>query len=45
MAMALSLLALCASGSEIADPDVVTKSWPRFFSDMEPILGKNELGN
>jgi len=45
MAMALSLLALCASGVEVANPEVVTKSWPSFFVDMAPILGANEMGN
>jgi 5-enolpyruvylshikimate-3-phosphate synthase len=45
MAMALSLLALCAPGTQIADPDVVSKSWPEFFSDMVPILGHKEFGN
>ena len=45
MAMALSLVALCASGSHIADPEVVSKSWPSFFSDMKQILGDKELGN
>jgi 5-enolpyruvylshikimate-3-phosphate synthase len=45
MAMALSLVSLCAAGVEIADPEVVTKSWPSFFVDMTPILGANEMGN
>ena len=45
MAMALSLLALCVSGVQVADPEVVTKSWPSFFADMAPILGVNETGN
>jgi 3-phosphoshikimate 1-carboxyvinyltransferase len=45
MAMALSLLSLCSSGIQIADPEVVTKSWPTFFADMVPILGSNEKGN
>lgn len=45
MAMALSLLSLCASGVEVADPEVVTKSWSEFFLDMAPILGNNETGN
>ena len=45
MAMALSLLSLCASGVEVADPEVVTKSWSEFFIDMAPILGNNETGN
>lgn len=45
MAMALSLLSLCVSGVQIADPEVVTKSWPSFFVDMAPILGTIEMGN
>lgn len=45
MAMALSLLSLCAPGVEVANPDVVTKSWPSFFVDMVPILGANDMGN
>lgn len=45
MAMALSLLSLCSTGMEVADPEVVTKSWPTFFADMTPILGANEMGN
>ena len=45
MAMALSLLSLCTSGVQIADPEVVTKSWPTFFADMSPILGATEMGN
>jgi len=45
MAMALSLLSLGVAGIEIADPGVVTKSWPSFFIDMAPILGANEMRN
>ncbi len=45
MAMALSLLSLCTAGVQVANPEVVTKSWPTFFADMEPILGANEMGN
>ena len=45
MAMALSLLSLCVSGVEIADSEVVSKSWPDYFADMSPILGSNETGN
>ena len=45
MAMALSLLSLCAPGVEVANPEVVTKSWPSFFVDMVPILGANDMGN
>jgi 5-enolpyruvylshikimate-3-phosphate synthase len=45
MAMALSLLSLRASGTKIADPGVVTKSWPEYFTDMASILGAVETGN
>jgi 3-phosphoshikimate 1-carboxyvinyltransferase len=45
MAMALSLLSLCVAGVQVANPEVVTKSWPSFFADMAPILGANEMGN
>ncbi|CAB4665436.1 unannotated protein [freshwater metagenome] len=45
MAMALSLLSLRASGMKIADPGVVTKSWPEYFTDMASILGAVETGN
>ena len=45
MAMALSLLSLCTTGVEVANPEVVTKSWPNFFVDMKPILGDVEMGN
>ena len=44
MAMALSLLALCVPGVEVADPDVVTKSWPDYFTDMTSVLGDNKKG-
>ncbi len=45
MAMSLSLLALCTPGMKVADPEVVTKSWPDYFSDMTPILGDNDTDN
>jgi len=45
MAMALSLLSLCTTGVKVANPEVVTKSWPNFFVDMKPILGDVEMGN
>ena len=45
MAMALSLLSLCVTGVEVADPEVVTKSWPNYFAEMTAILGSNEMGN
>ena len=44
LAMALSLLALCVPGMEVADPDVVTKSWPDYFVDMTSVLGDNKKG-
>jgi 3-phosphoshikimate 1-carboxyvinyltransferase len=39
LAMAFSLLSLSIPDVEISDPGVVSKSWPRFFSDMSSILG------
>ena len=45
MAMALSLLALRTAGVQVADPEVVTKSWPSYFADMASILGDKEIGN
>jgi 3-phosphoshikimate 1-carboxyvinyltransferase len=39
LAMAFALLALVVDGVGIIDPEVVSKSWPTFFADMEPILG------
>ena len=39
LAMAFSLLSLAVPGVKISDPGVVSKSWPSFFADMEPILG------
>ena len=39
IAMAFSLVALSAGSVDIRDPDVVSKSWPGYFADMEPILG------
>ena len=43
LAMAFSLLALSVEGIAIDDPEVVTKSWPSFFTDMTPILGASQL--
>ena len=45
LAMALSLLSLRVEGMKVANPEVVTKSWPSYFADMTPILGSNEMGN
>jgi 3-phosphoshikimate 1-carboxyvinyltransferase len=39
LAMAFSLLALAIDGVAIQDSEVVSKSWPSYFSDMAPILG------
>ena len=39
LAMAFSLLALSIDGVALQDSEVVTKSWPSYFSDMAPILG------
>lgn len=39
LAMAFSLLALSIDGVCVQEPEVVSKSWPTFFEDMEPILG------
>ena len=34
LAMALALLGWVAEGTSISDPQVVAKSWPRYFADM-----------
>ena len=39
LAMAFSLLSLAIPGLEISEPGVVSKSWPSYFNDMNPILG------
>lgn len=39
LAMALALGALSGGPVEIESPDVVSKSWPSYWADMEPILG------
>lgn len=39
LAMAFSLLSLANGDIRIHTPEVVSKSWPTFFADMEPILG------
>ena len=39
LAMSFALLALCVDGIEIRDGEVVSKSWPHYFSDMADILG------
>jgi 5-enolpyruvylshikimate-3-phosphate synthase len=43
--MALSLLSLRVEGMKVANPEVVTKSWPGYFADMTPILGTNQMVN
>lgn len=45
LAMALSLVALAGVSVVIEDPDVVTKSWPNFFSDMSEALGTRGSDN
>ena len=45
LAMALSLLSLPTGECTINDPNVVSKSWPSFFTDMAPILGVSSLEN
>jgi 3-phosphoshikimate 1-carboxyvinyltransferase len=37
LAMSLALLGLVAGGIEIADPDVVSKSWPGYWSMLESL--------
>ena len=39
MAMAGAVLGLWRGGVRIDDPDVVTKSWPTFWSDLAPLGG------
>lgn len=45
LAMSLSLSALSSGEVVISDPDVVSKSWPTFFKDMEPIVGAAVTAN
>lgn len=45
IAMALSLAALSAGTVTIDDRDVVSKSWPGYFSDMRDILGTPKDAN
>lgn len=45
LAMALSLLALASGGITVHNADVVSKSWPSFFTDMAPILSAVEIQN
>ena len=39
LAMAFAVLSSLCPGIGIENPEVVSKSWPGFFSDMEPLLG------
>jgi 3-phosphoshikimate 1-carboxyvinyltransferase len=39
LAMALSLVSLVAKSVEVNDEEVVSKSWPHYFTDMTSILG------
>ena len=43
LAMALALVALVAGKVTVADPEVVTKSWPQYFDDMVSILGATSI--
>lgn len=45
LAMAFSLLALVHPGVAVADPAVVSKSWPGYLDDMVDILGPPRLEN
>lgn len=45
LAMAFSLLSLMTGECEVEDAHVVSKSWPQFFIDMEPILGSSSPAN
>jgi 3-phosphoshikimate 1-carboxyvinyltransferase len=39
LAMSLALLGMCRDGIEVRDPDVVSKSWPSFWTSMQGGLG------
>ena len=39
LAMAFGVLAAAVEGVSVDDPDVVTKSWPDFWSVRETIIG------
>ncbi len=45
LAMALSLVSLTSGEAVVVASDVVSKSWPSFFADMEPILGAAQSEN
>lgn len=42
LAMALALLGLQCEGIRVAEPDVVAKSWPGYWSDMRSGFGLND---
>ena len=43
LAMALGLLGLVVDGVEVADPDVVSKSWPDYWAALDAIPAGNPL--
>lgn len=43
LAMAFSVAVLKCGSVELDDPTVVSKSWPTFFSDMEPVISMSGL--
>ncbi len=43
LAMAFAILACVVPGIHIDEADVVTKSWPGFWSAMEPVLFREEV--
>lgn len=45
LAMALSLLSLSSGNAVVNDYEVVSKSWPTYFTDMTPILGDSRREN
>lgn len=45
LAMALALCSLRSGSCSVQDYEVVSKSWPQFFRDMESILGAIAVGN
>lgn len=42
LAMAFSVLSLLCPGITVGNPEVMTKSWPSFVTDMCPLLGTPE---
>jgi 3-phosphoshikimate 1-carboxyvinyltransferase len=45
LAMSFALLSLLNDGILVKDPEVVSKSWPHYFSDMADILGPVDIEN